>query len=242
MPWALDSALIGQQPVAPFILPDTTARHASGLIVAGVDPYWGGGEFFYAKAGGTIPQYGLSIALPVVASGAYSYVMTACPNTANLGQSVAVAMTAMTSGQFGWFMMTGVTPINGTASVAADTAFGITAAGQVGAIANGKQISSARITVAATATVAKTNSTNNSGSKTLNVSDSAGWFAGIYLSGTGVAAGATVTDISPDGRTVLMSAVSTAAINGTVTGTYNNATVYYNVAYINRPFAQGQVT
>lgn len=242
MPWALDSSLVGQQPVAPFILPDTTARHQSGLIVQGVDPYWGGGEFIYCRANGSIRQFGVCVVTPAVTSGAYRYEATEVPNTANLGRAVAVAMTVMTSGQYGWFMISGLTPVNCNASVAADTAFGIVAAGQGGAIANGKQIANARVMVAATATVAKANSVNNAGSYQLTVTNTDGWFCGIYLSGTGVAAGATVTDIAPDGRTVTMSAVSTAAISGTVTGTYNNATVYYNVAHLNRPFAQGQIT
>lgn len=241
MPWSLNNNQMGQQAIAPFGLPDTTARQASGLIVTGADPYWGGAEFMYMRANGSIRQYGLCVITPAVVSGAIRYEATEVPNTANLGRAVAVAMTVMTSGQFGWFMVSGLTPVNCNASVAADTAFGIVAAGQGGAIAAGKQIVNARSILAAAATVAKTNCTANSGSTQLTVPSSDGWFCGIYLSGTGVAAGATVTDISPDGRTVTMSAVSTAAITGTVTGTYNNATVFYNVAHINRPFAQGQI-
>jgi len=242
MSWSLTSNVLGQQQVAGFGLPDTTARHQPGLIVTGADNYWGGAEFIYAKANGSIRQSGLCVLTPVVSGNAYSYNATEVPNTANLGRTLCVAMTVMTSGQFGWFMLAGITPVNMNASVAADTTFGIAAAGQGGANAAGKQVLNARVMVAGAATVAKAGSSANSGSNLLNVQNSDGWFCGIYLSGTGVAAGATVTDISPDGRTVTMSAVSTAAIAGTVTGTYNNATIFYNVAHINRPFAQGAIT
>ena len=57
-----------------------------------------------------------------------------------------------------------------------------------------------------------------------------------------IAAGTTVSSIDPSGRFVTLSAVTTAAVAGTVTATYNNATVFYNVAHINRPFAQGAIT
>lgn len=233
---------IGNQIITAGNLPDTVARMQTGILVEAVSPYWGGGEFVYARANGTIRQFGLVVLTPAVVSGAFRYEMTEAPNTANLGRSVFVAMTAMTTGQYGWFMKSGIVPVNCSASVAADTTFGIAAAGQGGANSAGKQILGGRVILAAAATVARS-ATANAGSYQLKVVGGVdGWFQGIYLSGTGIAAGATVTDISPDGKTVTMSAVTTAAVNGTVTGTYNNATVYYNVAYINNPIAQGAIT
>lgn len=242
MAYSVIDHIVGTPQLTPFNLPDTTARAAPGLIVNAVDPYWGGGEFIYVKAGGSIRQYGLIVITQTFASGQVVYTATEAPNTANLGRMLGVAMTVATSGQFFWACIGGVVPVNSSAAVAADTAFGIAAAGQAGAIANGKQILNARVVVASTQTVAKANCTANSGSLLLNVPSADGWFIGAYLSGTGVASGATVTDIDPSGTRVTMSAVSTAAIAGTVTATYNNATVYYNVAHVNRPFAQGQVT
>lgn len=223
---------------------DTTARQMPGFILNAADPYWGSGEFIYGRANGTIAAFNLAVCTPSFDSTnkRWQYDFTAAPNTANLGRDLYVAMSAMSSGEFGWFQMSGITPVSCTASVAADTAWGIAAAGQGGAIANGKQILNSRVAVAATATVAKANATADSGSYFLNVSDSDGWFEGIYLSGTGIAAGAYVTAIAPGGRVVTMSAVTTAAVAGTVTGTYNNATIYYNVVHLNRPFAQGQIT
>jgi hypothetical protein len=90
--------------------------------------------------------------------------------------------------------------------------------------------------------VAKTNCTALSGSTELRVTNSDGWFIGLYLSGTGITTGSTVADISPDGKIVTLSAATSAAVNGTVTGTYNNSTVYYNLVMMNRPFLQGQIS
>jgi hypothetical protein len=134
-----------------------------------------------------------------------------------------------------------MTPVDCNASVAADTTFGIAAAGQGGANTAGKQILNARVMIAAAATVAKAG-VANSGSNKLQVSGADGWFIGAYLSGTGIAAGTTITDIDPSGTQVTLSAVTTAAVNSTVTATYNNATIFYNVAHLNRPFAQGAIT
>lgn len=226
------------------LVAETTAREQPGLIVTGIDNWWGTGEFIYAKANGSIRTMGLCVLTPAFSSSlnSWEFLATEVPNTANLGRMLCVSQLALSSGQYSWFMISGLTPINGSASVAADTAFGIAAAGQIGAIANGKQVLNARVAVAATATVAKSNCTADSGSTTLNVANTDGWFPGIYLSGTGIAALTIVNSIAPGGRAVTLSVATTAAVSGTVTGTYNNATIYYNIAHLNRPFAQGQVT
>jgi len=241
MAYSLINGPVGNPQLTPYNLPDSTARLLPGLIVDAVDPYWGGGEFMYVKANGSIRQFGLVVITQTIASGQVVYNATEVPNTAGLGRTLGVAMVPASSGNFLWVQIGGVVPVNCSASVAADTTFAIAAAGQGGALGNGKQVLNARVIIAATQTVAKTNCVNNSGSTQLRVSNADGWFAGAYLSGTGVASGATVTDIDPSGTLVTMSAVSTAAISGTVTATYNNATVYYNIAHINRPFAQGQI-
>lgn len=242
MAYSVIGGPLGNQQLTPYNLPDTTARHLPGLIVNAVDPYWGGGEFMYVKAGGSISQYGLVVVTPSFASGQVVYTATAVPNTANLGRTLGVAMVPASSGQFLWVCIGGVVPVNCSASVTADTTFGIVAAGQGGAIAAGKQILNARVVVAATQTVAKSNCTANSGSTRLRIPNADGWFAGAYLSGTGIAAATTVSDIDPSGTIVTLSTATTAAVAGTVTATYNNATVFYNIAHVNRPFAQGAIT
>ncbi len=222
----------------------TTPQMQPGFISAAADNWWGFGEFIYARANGSIRAFGLCVLTPVFDTSLQSYRFdaTEVPNTANLGRPLCVSQAIMTSGQYGWFCISGMTPVNCSASVAADTTFGIAAAGQGGANSAGKQILNARVMVAAAATVAKANCTAANGSNQLQVPNSDGWFIGVYLSGTGIAAGTTVTAIDPSERTVTLSANTTAAVNGTVTATYNNATVFYNVAHLNRPFAQGAIT
>lgn len=242
MTYAVLNGPIGNQQAAYFGLPDTTERQNPGMLCTFVDPYWGSLQALYVRANGSIRQGGLVVLTPSLVSNRWRWDATEVPNTANLGRNVYVAMTAMTSGQFGWVASQGIAPVNCNASVAADTTFGIAAAGQGGANSAGKQILGARVIAPATTTVAKTNCTANSGSNQLRVPSSDGWFCGAYLSGTGIAAGTTVTDISPDGTTVTLSANTTAAVAGTVTATYNNATVYYNVVCFDRPIAQGAIT
>lgn len=232
---------VGNQPIFYGDLPDTTERHQPGLIVDAVDPYWGGRRLIYAKANGSIRSGGLCVLTPAVGTGEMVFNMTEVPNTANLGRALYVTMSAMTSGQFGWFVMSGIVPVNCQANVAADTTFGIAAAGQGGANSAGKQILGARVILPGTTTVAK-EGVANSGSNLLKVRNSDGWFPGVFLSGTGIAAATTVVSISPDGTEVTLSANTTAAVNGTVTATYNNSTIHFNVAHINNPIAQGAIT
>jgi hypothetical protein len=232
---------IGYQQVAFRGLPDTTARYRTGIMMDVSENYLGGAEVIYVKANGTIRMGGLVVLTPALGSGIYSFLATEVPNTANLGRPLYVAMTSMTTGQFGWCIASGLAYVNSTASVAADVAIGIVAAGQGGAVAAGKQINNARCAAPATTTVAKTGFAN-AGSLILQIPSDEGWFIGAYLSGTGVASGATVVDIDPSGTQVTMSAVSTAIINGTVTATYNNSTVFYNVVHVNRAMAQGPIT
>lgn len=223
---------------------DATPRAAPGTFVTAIDQYWGTGEFIYARANGSIRAFGLCVLTPVFDSalGSWRFDMTEVPNTANLGRMLAVSALALTAGQYSWFQIGGITPVNCSASVAADTTFGIAAAGQGGANSAGKQILNARVIAPATTAVVKANAAANSGSLVLQVSNSDGWFVGAYLSGTGIAAGTTIASIDPTGRFVTLSAATTAAVAGAVTATYNNAAVFYNVAHLNRPFAQGAIT
>ena len=81
----------------------------------------------------------------------------------------------------------------------------------------GKQVLNAANSLPSATTKVKNGCTAAAGSLTLNVPNSRGWFIGATLSGTGIAVGATVVGISPDGLTVTMSAVTTAAVSGAVT-------------------------
>lgn len=226
------------------LVADTTPRIQPGNFLTAVDNWWGAGEFIYARAAGSIRAFGLCVLTPVFDStlNSWRFDATEVPNTANLGRMLAVATLVLTSGQYAWFQISGITPVNCQASVAADTTFGIAAAGQGGANSAGKQVLNARILAAGATTVVKANCTAKSGATVLQVPNSDGWFVGAYLSGTGIAAGTTVSSIDASERFVTLSAATTAAVAGSVTATYNNGTVFYNVAHLNRPFAQGAIT
>lgn len=240
------NGLVGTPPNGLLGNPDASAQlKPPGAFVNAVDNWWGGGEFIYGRANGSIRSQGLCVITPVfeATENAYRYNVTEIPNTANLGREVCINMNgAMTAGQFGWFMVSGIAPLDCQASVAADTTFGVAAAGQGGANSAGKQILGGRVVAAGAATVAKANCIGVAGGNFIDVPNSDGWFPGVFLSGTGVGAAARVTTIEPGGRRVGVSVVNSAAVQGTVTATYNNATIFYNVVRINRSFAQGAIT
>lgn len=223
---------------------DTAPKMQPGAFLRLVDNYWGAGEYIYARASASIRVFGLCTLTPVFDATLNSYRFDAVeiPNTANLGRGVVVSVNALAVGQYSWFCKAGLTPMNCQASVAADTTLGIAAAGQGGANTAGKQLLNARVIAAATTTVVKANATGVNGTNLITVLNGDGWFVGGYLSGTGVGAAAIITAISPDGRSVTVSVANSAAVSGSVTCTYNNATIFYNVVHLDRAIAQGAIT
>lgn len=227
--------------------PDTTRRRSTGYLLDAQDRYWGAARFIYGKAGGTIPVFALCEDVPAYDSTllAIDHVMQTHTDTANTGWQLCVAMSDMTVGQYGWFMLSGMTPVRCDADVAANTKVGTKAAGLGGAIGNGKQVLGARSILSSTTTKTMTG-TANASSNILNVVSSDGVFVGSVLSGTGIGTDALVSAISADGKTITMSVNTTAGINGgTITATYTNGaspTVYYNIWHINNPIGQGQTT
>lgn len=234
--------VVGNQQLAYFGLPDLIARHQTGLITTFADNYWGGLEAVYVRATGTIRQFGLVCLIPTLVGGLWRYDASEAPSTANIGKACYVAAVSATVGQFFWVVHAGLIPINSSVNIAADTGFANTSVGQAGAVVASKSVLNGRIIAPSTQTVAKTGCTGNSGSTRLAVPNGDGWFAGVYLSGTGIAAGTTVVDIDPSATYVTLSAAMTAAVNGTVTATYNNGVVFYNIAHIDRIMLQGPIT
>lgn len=215
-----------------------------GFLAQVFDPVFGPGEVMFARANGSIRLGGLCVLTPAwdATNLTMQQNMTECPNTANQGRAVYVYLgrTALTTGQYGWFLATGVAPVNGTATVAAGTTVGITAAGQIGANSAGKQLLNAVSAVPATNTVAKTGVGAIGDNQIFFSSGTAGFFVGGYLSGTGVGASAIVQQVLPD--RLIVTVANSAAVAGTVTQTANNAVIFYNFVAINRPFAQGAIT
>jgi hypothetical protein len=230
--------IAGLQPFGDWFTPDSTQRHPLGLTIDAVDPYWGGATFIYVKAESTMEKGSL-------VQWNELWVASDLPNTANLGRCFGVLMNSMVTGQYGWAQVAGLAVLSAQASVAADTAVGVAAAGQVGANSAGKQLLGVRNVRASTATVAKTNTQTTNGSAVLKTNGYDGWFLGMALSGTGVPASTVVAKLDPDGRTVYMGSVigtvdklATATGSVTVTGTYTG----YLGTVINHPFVQGAIT
>jgi len=236
MPWKAASGIIGMQVASLWMDPDTTQRQSLGFEVDVVDEYWGGGRLIYGLSNDTI-------LLGSVCQWDATFTFTRIPNTANLGRPVAIALSAAPAGEYAWFMRAGRWLARSGASVAADASIGITNTGVLGANSAGKQILNCRVVAAATTTVVKT-ANGQSGSTILYVpSGLDGWFVGIALSGTGVAASTVVTSISADNKTVVLNNALTAQINGgSITGTYNDATNFFNVLAVDNAFAQGAIT
>jgi hypothetical protein len=131
------------------------------------------------------------------------------------------------------------------ATVAADVALGITAAGILGANTAGKQILGVRNRIAATGTKTVTGTTTN-GQSTIETNSYEGFFLGMALSGTGIPASTVVAKLDPNGRTIYTGSAigtvgdknSTASGTVTVTGTYTG----YGSGVINNPSCQGAIT
>lgn len=247
------NAIVGFQPVGNFATAVEVATAAFGTYVPQtylgsllqiVDPYLGGGEVIRLR----VPAG--TAAIPVGGMAVYSntYVYTIAPNTANLGQPLAFAVNAIplnaSFDQYAWFYVGGSFPAFSNATVAANTTAGIVAAGQAGAQSAGKEIMNARVQLAATNTVVKNNCNLLNGSVFIRVPNSDGWFAGLYLSGTGIQAGTTIVaiDSATAGSTVTLSLAATISGPSSVTGTYNNGTIFWNVLNASRPGAQGAIT
>lgn len=236
--------LAGMDGLNSAFAPDTTQRGIMGQIIPAVDPYWGGAEFEYVYVNDTLVTGSLVSIVSTFDATNLRWRREAklAASTALKGSSLGVAMAPAVATNYAWIQVSGLGPIASNASVAADTAFAVAAAGQGGALAAGKQVCNARVAVAATATVVKVATGGITGGSTLNVNNSDGWFVGLILTGTGMGASTKITAISQDGKTVTVSVVHTAAPSGNITATYNDGTIFFNVCEFNRPFQQGAIT
>lgn len=229
-----------RQAIAQWFVPTTTQNHVLGMKVDAMDPYWGYGEFIYGKAAAALNVGNLVVQQATLGT------FDKMPNTAALGQPCLVATNEFAISTYGWFQKAGIVPVKSTATVAAAVAVGLTGAGTVGAVTNGKQISGYIQLASQTGTKTFANTqTSNGDYRLICTVGYDGMFLGAALSGTGVPASTVVAGLDPDGKTVYMgSAVGTigdktATANGsvTVTATYTG----YSLAHIESPFGQGQV-
>lgn len=231
----------GASPFNDWFLPDTVQRQQLGLLLDAMDPYWGYGRFKYVKSNDAILKGSL-----VVTGTAPTYLATLMPNTANLGQSFGVAMAPMASGTFGWILVVGQAVYRTNATVAADAAIGIGAAGIAGTNSAGKQLLNVHNLKSATATTTWTANTFNATGVLKVPGGYDGVFLGMALSGTGIPASTVVAKLDPDGQTIYTGSAigtlgdknSTATGSITLTGTYTG----FGLGEINFPFGQGAIT
>jgi hypothetical protein len=133
--------------VKGFANVDTATALPFGSIIRGQDTASGkgAGEFIYlpgvtGQVVGSVVTYNPNAGTKVVLA----------PNTANLDSPVAVAMSAATSGQFGWYQVYGVALVKKLNTVKFATLTGVpiflsaTAGSISGTAASGKQILGAR--------------------------------------------------------------------------------------------------
>ena len=131
-----------------------TPPNVLGSVIRAFDPTYGEGEFIML----------VGVASTVVGSlvtyNTTTYQTALSPNTANLAQPVAVAMSANTAGTFGWYQIEGLAVVKKTA-VAVNAGVAVYQSATTGRImptaASGKQLLGARS--ANLATVAATVST-----------------------------------------------------------------------------------
>ena len=229
----------GTQPFNDWFVDDTTQRHVLGTLVKAVDPFWGLGEFMYIKSNDALLKGSL-----VMWDEVYQGVLL--PSTTLQGFPFGVAMAPIASGKFGWIQLSGRCVYATSATVAADAAVAIAAAGVVGASATGKQLVNVRNRISATGTKTFTVTTQNGTNVIYCAQGYDGAFLGMALSGTGVGASAVIAALDPDGKRIYTGtaigtasgANQTATGNITLTGTYTG----YGSGMINRPFAQGAIT
>ena len=228
----------GNSAVADWFVPDTVQKQQLGLTIAAIDGYWGQGEFIYLKSNAAVLKGSL-----VIWNETYNAVLL--PSTAGQGFPFAVAMNNAAAGTFFWAQLRGRCVYKTGATVAADAAIGIGAAGIASTNSAGKQLLGVRNVVAATGTVTVTAGTKvGNGILTTNGYD--GFFLGMTLSGTGIPATTLVAALSSDGNTIFTgSAIGTLGDrNSTATGTITLTGTYtgYGSGIIANSFAQGAIT
>jgi hypothetical protein len=224
----------GNQPFNDWFAPDTVQRHPLGFQVDAVDPFWGGGRFIYVKSGDAILKGSL-----VMFDEQYTAVLL--PNTASQQFPFGIAMAPSASGTYGWLQIAGRAVIKTNATVAADAAMGVTAAGIAGAYSTLKGFVGVRNRKAATGTETIANVNVKLGSSALYcVNGYDGAFLGAAItSGSGIPISSVVAKLLPDGKTIMMgSAIGTVDKISTADGTIASLTLTYTgygSALINNP-------
>ena len=233
-----------EEPFTPIGTSLATLPIAPGFIAAVLDPLFGPGEVVWARAGAGIRVGGLCVLTPSYDATNFTMQqnMTEASVAVNQGRAVYVyaGRLALTVGQYGWFIMTGVAPMSCNVYLVQGTALGIAAVGQGGAFVASRAINGAVVAAPSTQTVVRNGTGVAADNQIFFQGGTQGLFPGAFVSGTGVGAAAVITQVLND--RILVSVVNSAAIGGAVTQTANNAVIFYNYVALNRPQAQGPIT
>jgi len=233
------SPTLGTQPFNDWFAVDTVQRQPLGMTVTAVDPFWGLGKFMYVKSTDAILKGSL-----VMWDEAYNGVLL--PTTTLQGFPFGVSMVPAASGTFCWLQLEGRVVWKTNATVAADVAIAVAAAGIAGTLVAGKQLVNVRNRISATGTKTVTVTTQNNTGILVAQAGYDGIFLGMALSGTGIPASTVAAGLDPDGKRIYTGSAigtlgdknSTATGSITLTGTYTG----FGSGMINNPFAQGAIT
>lgn len=171
----------------------------------------------------------------------------AAATVANTGEQAFVTVTnfavGSTTEQFGWILISGITPVKYSVAATTGSVYAGTAGTATPTAAAGAQLLGVDCKIAAVTTFTRSGSTKTGSSKVV-FGNVGGMYPGQAISGTGIPASSVISSLDTDGRTVnIGSAVGTlvtATAAGTVTCTMTNTG--YGICLWNNAIIQGQIT
>lgn len=234
-----------------------------GTRIDSYDDYWGWGEFVLMQ----FQTASTAVPTGTLVTWDTNYIISAVPNTANLAYPVGVvssnflsdasvgALTApwnqqqTTNQLYGWVQIAGQAPVSSITTTAAGPAFISATAGLVtSTAAAGKEVLNFNSKIGSAGAfsrygVATVLGNTINGRTEVFVNDKTGLFPGMTLSGTGIPANATITDMQTGrNNSILISAAATTSGAVTITPAYTGASTFFVIAMFDRPFMQGQIT
>jgi hypothetical protein len=243
-------------PADMWTVPTTTLEYPLGTTIFVEDPQWHVRELIYLKAPATAINIGTCCTWDA------DWLAVALPVDHYRGLQVGFALTNMAASTFGWFVISGKCFAWSDADLAADATIGVSAAtaGQISASAQGHEIVAAVSAIASSATGTYTVLTGPLGSYEAIIVHNTDhetyplWlFPGcpVTFSASTINAAATIVGLHDVarignyvGHRVTLShpstAVATPHVTETMTWLWNDATNFYNVVQIDRPYLQGQ--
>lgn len=139
----------------------------------------------------------------------------------NTGQPIYIALTNFSAGstteQHGWVLRRGICPVQFSVAATTGAVYAGTAGKLTPTATNGGQLLNARTLIAGASTFTRSGSTL-SGSSRVTFANQNGMYIGQAISGTGIPASSVISDLDPDGRTVVIGSAIGTAVNATATG------------------------